>query len=59
MADTDNNKKKKGCFYRLIFNTLARLLTKGYYGRVSFHASIEDGAIQDIEKQEIEKIRPN
>ena len=39
MVATDNNKKKKYCFYRLIFNTLARLLTKGYYGKVSFHAS--------------------
>ena len=58
MSTSENNEKKTGFFYRLIRETFARLLTKGYYGKVSFHALIEDGAIQDIEKQETEKFKP-
>lgn len=52
-----NNRRKKRQFYRLICRTLRRLLTKGFYGEVSFHTSIEDGAIQDFKKQETQKFR--
>ena len=55
--ETENNKKKKKILFRKITETFERVLKKGFYGRVGFRIFIQDGAIQDVEKEEIEKYR--
>jgi hypothetical protein len=54
---TENNKKKMAGLTRLIEQTFKRVLKKGFYGMARFSVSIQDGSIQDIEKEEIEKTK--
>ncbi len=52
-----NNKRKKALLDRIINETLDRVLRKGFHGTASFSVSIQDGTIQEVEKQEIERHR--
>ena len=54
---SENNVKKIAKLYDVIQASLERTLKKGYYGKLSFEVSIQDGDIQGIEKQENEKYR--
>ena len=56
---SENNKNKITSLQTLVEETLKRVLRKGFFGRISFHASIQDGAIQEIEKEEKEKFGHN
>jgi hypothetical protein len=56
-SESNNNKAKTGLLYGLIGKVFPRILKKGYYGEISFVATIQDGEIQDIKKQEIEKYK--
>ncbi len=52
-----NNEKKLEALLRLIRVVLTRVLRKGFHGKVVFQASIQDGAIQELETQETQKHR--
>lgn len=57
MENTKNNIDKKDSFFSLIDKTFTRVLKKGFHGSVGFKVCIKDGAIQEIEKEELEKYR--
>ena len=56
-AESNNNSAKTGILFSLISKAFCRVLKKGYYGEISFHAVVEDGEIQDLKKQETEKYK--
>ena len=53
----ENNEQKIKSLEDLMKETFKRVLNKGFYGKACFVVTIQDGAIQDIEKQETEKRR--
>jgi len=55
----ENNKKKMAALNKLIEETFGRVLKKGFYGMTGFKVTIQDGSIQGIEKEEIERHKIN
>jgi hypothetical protein len=51
------NDKKREELKKIIEETLKRTLTKGFYGKVGFSLFIENGTIQKIERNELEKYK--
>lgn len=56
---TENNLKKRELLAKIIEDAFRRTLKKGFYGVIAFEVSIDDGAIQEIEKKETQKYRNN
>lgn len=54
---TDNNYKYREKLIELIDQTFSRILKKGLYGECCFRIKIHDGNIQEIIREESEKIK--
>lgn len=55
--DTQNNRDKIDRLLHVVREVLGRILKRGYYGSLNIKIQIEDGSIQNIDAETIEKIR--